>query len=118
MRTHGNAIAFVTAWLMALSLASCGSNSRAGRDSFTVGLLLPSHGISRWEHSDRPLIEKRLKELCAHCAIAFANAENDATRQRQQMHSMIAKGAAVLILDAVGPKALRSSVQAAHTAGI
>lgn len=119
MRTRmWNAVATVIAGLMAVSLAGCGSNSGAGGDSFTVGLLLPSRALPRWEQSDKPLIEKRLKELCAHCAMAYANAENDATRQRQQMNSMITKGVEVVILDAVDPKALRSSVQTAHRAGI
>jgi D-xylose transport system substrate-binding protein len=111
-------MAAAVAGLMAVLLAGCGGNGGADGDSFTVGLLLPSRGIPRWEQSDKPLIERRLKELCAHCTMAYANAENDATRQRQQMNSMITKGVEAVILDAVDPKALRSSVQTAHRAGI
>lgn len=119
MRIHiRNAIAAVVAGLLAVSLAGCGSNGGGGGDSFTVGLLLPSRGLPRWEQSDKPLIEKRLKELCAQCTMVYANAENDAASQRQQVNSMITKGVGVLILDAVDPKALRSSVQAAEKAGI
>lgn len=113
-----NLLAAVIAGLMAVSLAGCGSNGGADGDGFTVGLLLPSRRLPRWEQSDKPLIEKRLKELCAHCTVAYANAENDATRQRQQMNSVITKGAEVVILDAVDPEALRSSVETAHRADI
>ncbi|WP_461081681.1 sugar ABC transporter substrate-binding protein [Streptomyces deserti] len=103
---------------MAASLAGCGGDGGADEDGLTIGLLLPSRAVPRWENSDKPMIEKRVKELCAKCTVMYANAENDAASQRQQMHSMITRGAAVVILDAVDPRALRSSVQAAHKAGI
>ena len=48
----------------------------------------------------------------------YANAENDASRQRQQMISMITKGVRVLILDAADTRALRSSIQEARKAGV
>jgi D-xylose transport system substrate-binding protein len=103
---------------MTASLAACGEGDEAGTDSFTVGLLLPSRAVPRWEHSDKPLIEKRLKELCPRCTMVYANAENDAARQRQQLTSMITKGVRVLILDAADTRALRSSIQEAHRANV
>jgi D-xylose transport system substrate-binding protein len=103
---------------MAMPLAACGGDGRAETDSFAVGLLLPSRAVPRWEQSDKPLIEKRLKELCPHCTMEYANAENDAGRQRQQVMSMITKRVRVLILDAADTRALRSSVQEADKAGI
>jgi D-xylose transport system substrate-binding protein len=112
------ALAAVVSGLMAVSLAGCGGDGGAGADSMTVGLLLPSRAVPRWEQSDKPMIEKRVKELCDDCTLEYANAENDAASQRQQMRSMITKGAAVIILDAVDTRALRSSVQAAHKAHI
>lgn len=48
----------------------------------------------------------------------YANAQNDAMRQRQQMASMITKGVRVLILDATDTRALRSSIQEAHESGV
>jgi len=111
-------IAALVAGLMTMPLAACGGDHEAGTDSFTVGLLLPSRAVPRWEHSDKPLIEMRLKKLCPHCTMEYANAENDAMRQRQQMISMITKGVRVLILDAVDTRALRSSIQEAHKAGV
>ncbi|WP_369167072.1 sugar ABC transporter substrate-binding protein [Streptomyces sp. R28] len=111
-------IGTLVAGLLTVSLAACGDDGKAGADSFTVGLLLPSRTVPRWEHSDKPLIEERLKELCPDCTMLYANAENDATRQRQQMTSMITKGAGVLILDAADTRAVRSSIQEARKAGV
>ncbi|MPY61662.1 substrate-binding domain-containing protein [Streptomyces spongiae] len=122
MRTRTrNAVTAVVAGLMVVVFAAgCGEGDGAGDgdNAFTVGLLLPSRAVPRWENSDKPMIEKRVKELCPDCDITYANAENDATSQRQQMNSLITKGAGVIILDAVDPKALRSSVQAAERADI
>ncbi|MER6417904.1 substrate-binding domain-containing protein [Streptomyces sp. NPDC001137] len=111
-------VAALVAGLMTLSQAACGGDGKAGSDSFTVGLLLPSRSVPRWEHSDRPLIEKRLKELCPRCAVKYANAENDADRQRQQLTSMITTGVRVLILDAADARAMRSSIVEAHRADV
>lgn len=119
MRTRTRqVIAALVAGLMAMSLAACAGDDEAGTDSFSVGLLLPSRLLPRWEHSDKPLIEKGLKKLCPDCTMEYANAENDAARQRQQMISMITKGVRVLILDAADTRALRSSIQEAHEAGV
>ncbi|WP_241266883.1 sugar ABC transporter substrate-binding protein [Streptomyces scabichelini] len=103
---------------MTLSLTACSQDDQTGTDSFTVGLLLPSRAVPRWEHSDKPLTEKRLKQLCPRCTMEYANAENDASRQREQMSSMITEGVRVLILDAVDNKALRSSIQEARRADV
>ncbi|MFF4258835.1 sugar ABC transporter substrate-binding protein [Streptomyces sp. NPDC001663] len=111
-------LAVLAAGLLTLSQAACGGDGEADTSSFTVGLLLPSRSLPRWEQSDKPLIEKRLKELCPRCRMEYANAENDATRQRQQLDSMITKRVKVLILDAADTKALRSSIRAAHEAGV
>ncbi|MBV7695898.1 sugar ABC transporter substrate-binding protein [Streptomyces sp. TRM70350] len=111
-------VAALVAGLMTVSLAACGEDGDADTDSFTVGLLLPSRTVPRWEHSDKPLIEKRLKELCGRCTMEYANAEGDARRQQQQVISMITKGVGVLILDAADTRALRSAIQEAHRAGV
>ncbi|MFJ4366981.1 substrate-binding domain-containing protein [Streptomyces chartreusis] len=119
MRTHAlRAVAALVAGLLAVVLAGCGGDGEAGSDSFTVGLLLPNRVTPRWEKSDKPLIEQRLKELCDDCEMVYANAENDAARQRQQMISMITNGAEVLILDPADSKALRSSILEADRSGV
>ncbi|GAA2768382.1 sugar ABC transporter substrate-binding protein [Streptomyces paradoxus] len=106
------------AFLLAVSLAACSDSGAEGGGELTIGLLLPSRAVPRWEKSDRPLIEKRVKELCPECTLVYANAENDAASQRQQMKSMITRGVSALLLDVVDPKALRSSVRAAQREGI
>ncbi|WP_329310927.1 sugar ABC transporter substrate-binding protein [Streptomyces sp. NBC_01262] len=111
-------VAVLVAGLMAVSLAACGEDHETGADDFAVGLLLPSRTVPRWEHYDKPLMEKHLKKLCPGCTMDYANAEGDASRQRQQMISMITKGVRVLILDAADTRALRSSIQEAHKAGV
>ncbi|MGW2327709.1 sugar ABC transporter substrate-binding protein [Streptomyces sp. NPDC001700] len=113
-----SAVAAVAAGLLAASLASCGESGGARGSGFTVGLLLPSQQITRYEKADRPLIEKRVKELCPGCTVDHANAGDDVASQQRQMNSMVTRGVGALILDAVDAKALRSSVQAAHKAGI
>lgn len=119
MRTRTrNALAVVIAGLMAVSAAGCGGGGSGGEGGFTVGLLLPSSVLPRWERYDKPMIEKRVKELCPDCRVAYANAQNDAASQRQQMNSLITKGAGVIILDPADPGSLRSSVQAARQADI
>ncbi|GGY24473.1 solute-binding protein [Streptomyces djakartensis] len=111
-------VAGLLAGVLAVSLAGCTEDGGQGDDALTVGLLLPSRAVPRWEQSDKPLIEKRVKELCSDCTVMYANAENDAASQRQQMNSMITSGVSVLILDVVDPGALRSSVRAAAREGI
>jgi len=110
------AAAVVTA---AVGLTACGEAGEPGASregAFTIGLLLP--GAGGREHQDRSLTEAKIKELCGNCPMQYANARDDAATQRQQIDSMITKGVDVLILEAVDPKAMRSSVEAAHQAGI
>jgi ABC-type xylose transport system substrate-binding protein len=103
---------------------ACGGDSGSGGgaggddDSLTVGLLLPGGGASRFGQFDRPLIEKRLKELCPDCPAASVAATLEPTVQRQQLDAMIAKGVDVVIIGVVDPTALRSSIEAAHRADI
>ncbi|WP_069767996.1 sugar ABC transporter substrate-binding protein [Streptomyces sp. LUP30] len=94
-----------------------GGGGSGGGDSPTVGLLLPGGGASRFGQFDKPLIEKKLRELCPSCPRAFA-ATPDPAMQRQQLESMITRGVDVLIIAAVDPQLLRPSVEAAHRAGI
>ncbi|WP_128375274.1 sugar ABC transporter substrate-binding protein [Streptomyces cavernae] len=96
---------------------ACGGGEDGG-DSLTVGLLLPGGGASRFGQFDRPLIEKRLEELCPDCPTATVAATPESAVQRQQLDSMITRGVDVLIVAAVDPKGLRSSVEAADRAGI
>ncbi|MFI6248605.1 sugar ABC transporter substrate-binding protein [Streptomyces sp. NPDC051016] len=112
------AVGVLVAGLLTMSSAACTGNGTATTDSFTVGLLLPSRVVPRWETSDKPLIEQRVRQLCPHCDVTYANADDDPTAQRQQMIAMITKGARVIVLGATDNRALRSTVQEAHNAGV
>ncbi|MFE2214233.1 sugar ABC transporter substrate-binding protein [Streptomyces canus] len=113
-------LAVVTAVGLAMT-GACGGGGGgggSGDNSISVGLLLPGGGVSRFGQFDRPLIEKRLKGLCPDCpATAFAATAEPAV-QRQQIEAMITRGVDVLIVAAIDPEALRSSVESAHRAGI
>jgi D-xylose transport system substrate-binding protein len=110
---------------MALAMAACG---KAGDDSKgsdkdkggakSIGLLLPDTVTARYERFDKPLIEAKIKELCSDCTVSYDNAGADASKQAQQVNTMITKGVKVLILDAQDAVGIRSSVQAAVDKGV
>ncbi|MFF7161320.1 sugar ABC transporter substrate-binding protein [Streptomyces sp. NPDC008086] len=103
----------------ASALVGCGSGGGgSGEGGFRVGLLLSQNVQTRWERFDKPLIEKRVTELCARCAVEYANAEGDVATQKQQVEAMINRDVEVLLLSSVNFRSLRSSVERAHDAGI
>ncbi|WP_181139843.1 substrate-binding domain-containing protein [Streptomyces sp. Ru71] len=123
----------VAAGAMAVSLAACGSAKESGGgssessgsasaakgDNIKVGLLLPENKTARYEKFDRPLIEKKIKELTnGKATIQYNNARQDANLQAQQVDTMITNKVDVLILDAVDAKAIQNSVKKAVDAGI
>ncbi|MEV0555799.1 MULTISPECIES: substrate-binding domain-containing protein [unclassified Streptomyces] len=119
----------VAAGAMAVSLAACGSADEAGDgdstksaakgDAIKVGLLLPENQTARYEKFDKPLIEKKVKELTNNKGeIVYANAKQDATTQSQQVDTMITNKVDVLIVDAVDSKAIANGVKKAKDAGI
>ncbi|MER6128681.1 substrate-binding domain-containing protein [Streptomyces sp. NPDC001795] len=118
-KTRMRSMTIAVSLVLAVAPGGCGGGDVASeRGSFTVGVLLPSVGSSRTGQFDKPLIEKKLKELCPGCPVQSADAKDDVTVQRQQIDYMLSKGVDVLILMAVDPKALRSSVEAAHQQGV
>ncbi|MER7817571.1 substrate-binding domain-containing protein [Streptomyces sp. NPDC096153] len=115
------ALAAATAAAVLAGLTACGTAGEAGEDTgnaFTVGLLLPDVHTARWATADKPLIEAKVKALCPDCKLLHAYASADVATQQQQVESMIAKGAKVLILDPVDDKALRSSIARARDANV
>jgi D-xylose transport system substrate-binding protein len=107
---------------MALSMAACGKAGDKGSDnsskSKTIGLLLPENQTTRYEKFDRPLMEAKIKSLCSDCKVDYDNAAGDATKQAQQVSSMVAKGVKVLILDPEDSVGIKSSIQAAVSKGV
>ncbi|NEA64356.1 substrate-binding domain-containing protein [Streptomyces sp. SID12488] len=104
-------------------LGACGGGDGnggggVGGDSPSVGVLLPGGGASRFGQFDKPLIVKKLKQLCPDCPAATVAATADPAVQQQQFEAMITRGVDVLILAAVDPQLMRPSVEAAHRAGV
>jgi D-xylose transport system substrate-binding protein len=118
----------VAAGAMAVTLAACGSAKQSGKssssgakkgDAIKVGLLLPENQTTRYEKFDRPLIEKKVKELTnGKGTVVYANAKQDASLQSQQVDTMVTQKVDVLIVDAVDSAAIQNSVQKAKSAGI
>jgi len=107
---------------LALTMAACGKAGDDDKSSDSkdksIGLLLPDTVTARYEKFDRPLITKKIQELCSDCSVQYDNAGGDAAKQAQQVSTMIAKGVKVLILDAQDAVGIKSSVQAAVDKGI
>ncbi|MFF5156612.1 substrate-binding domain-containing protein [Streptomyces sp. NPDC000348] len=120
----------IAAGAMAVSLAACGSAAESGDkkdsgdsaakgDDIKVGLLLPENQTARYEKFDKPLIEKKVKELTNNKGeVVYANAKQDASLQNQQVDTMVTNKVDVLIVDAVDSKAIAGSVKKAKDAGI
>ncbi|MFJ9517285.1 sugar ABC transporter substrate-binding protein [Kitasatospora sp. NPDC101801] len=116
-----------TAVSLGLGLAACGSakqstgstsSSGAAAGPVKIGLLLPETKTTRYEQFDRPLIEAKIKSLAPDAQIDYYNANENAATQQTQVDTALTKGDKVLILDAVDAKAIQSSVQKAHDAGV
>jgi D-xylose transport system substrate-binding protein len=103
--------AVIAALVAAMSLAACGDDDDdggggggggdEGGGGGSIALLLPETKTARYESQDRPLFEKKMKELCPDCEILYSNADQDAAKQQQQAEAAITKGAKVLVLDPV-----------------
>ncbi|GAA2641047.1 substrate-binding domain-containing protein [Streptomyces axinellae] len=108
---------------LALVTAACGSADEAGdkgdsekdkKGPLTIGLLLPENQTARYERFDKPLLEKKIKELAGKdTTILYSNAKQDANLQQQQVDTMITKKVDALIIDAVDAKSISSSVKKA-----
>jgi D-xylose transport system substrate-binding protein len=112
----------VAAIAMSASLAACG---QAGGDSKgdddgkkLIGLLLPENKTTRYEAFDRPLITKKIEELCSDCEVKYNNASQDTQQQKKQFDALVTQGADVIILDAVDATATKSWVDGAVKQGI
>ncbi|SDN10781.1 monosaccharide ABC transporter substrate-binding protein, CUT2 family (TC 3.A.1.2.-) [Streptomyces sp. cf386] len=124
MNPHLRGAAIVVAALsLTVGLGACattrdsGANT-SGEGGMKIGLLLPENQTARYEQFDRPLAEKKIKELCGGCAVEYANARGDVATQIRQMDSMINNGVDVVILGAVDIRSLRSAVGEARDADV
>jgi D-xylose transport system substrate-binding protein len=83
-----------------LVAAGCGGGDGGGGGQ-TIGLLLPENHTPRYEASDRPNFEAKVKELCSDCKVLYSNATQDAAKQQNQADAALTQGADVLVVDAV-----------------
>ena len=118
----------VAACSLALSLAGCGvlsATSDGGDatptkgDDITVGLLLPEKANTRYEKFDYPIIREKVASLTDNRGkVEYANAEQNAAKQAQQLQRMIDDRVDVILLDAVDSHAIAPGVTKAKEVGI
>src|SRR3954464_7465776 len=120
----------VAASFSVMGVAACGSdddNSSSSSSSSTsssaassgktgkIALLLPESKTARYETQDRPLFEAKVKELCSGCQVVYSNADQDASKQKQQAEAALAQGVKVMVLDPVDGAAAASIVSQANS---
>ncbi|QOV41171.1 substrate-binding domain-containing protein [Streptomyces ferrugineus] len=105
----------------AVGLAACGSdggNATGTESGPQIGVLLPDATTARWENQDRPLLERKIRQLCPTCSVKYGNAKGDVALQQQQVSSMIARGVDAMLLAAVDSRSLAASVRKAEAADV
>lgn len=88
------------------------------QEAATVAFLMPDQASTRYEEHDFPGFEAAMKELCADCTVIYQNANADVSLQQQQVNSVIAQGAKIIVLDPVDSAAAAGLVQMAQSQGI
>jgi D-xylose transport system substrate-binding protein len=119
--------AVVMALALAMAVVACGDDDDDGGEGGggggdgeggRIALLLPETKTARYEAHDRPNFERKVEELCPDCEIEYANADQDAAQQQQQVEAAITQGAEVLVLDPVDAAAAGPLVTRAKSQGI
>ncbi|SIS85060.1 monosaccharide ABC transporter substrate-binding protein, CUT2 family [Paracoccus saliphilus] len=87
----------------------------SAQDAATVAFLMPDQASTRYEEHDFPGFKAAMEELCPDCEIVYQNANADASLQQQQINSVIAQGAKIIVLDPVDSAAAAGLVQIAHS---
>jgi D-xylose transport system substrate-binding protein len=124
-------VAAALAVVSALLLAACGSSNNsststgggastaaAGGKGGKIAFLLPESKTARYETQDRPLFEKKVKELCSGCQIVYSNADQDASKQQQQAEAALTQGVKVMVLDPVDGAAAAAIVNQANAKNV
>ena len=113
----------VVGLIAALALGACGSDDDedSGGESggsATIGFLLPETQTARYESQDKPLFEGEGRGALPDCTIFYQNADQDPTKQQQQVEAAVTEGVDVLVLDPVDSTASAGLAQRAKDAGI
>jgi D-xylose transport system substrate-binding protein len=120
-KTWKRAVLALTAVVaLALALSACGDDDDGGGGGGgkKIALLLPETKTARYETQDRPLFEKKVKELCSDCEVVYSNASQDPAKQQQQAEAAVTEGVDVMVLDAVDAASAGSSVRRAKQSDI
>lgn len=130
---HTRTLIAAGAAALSVAVAGCGSDDEpastgaasgtapaksGGGGDYKIAFLMPDTASTRYELADKPLFEKRLKEICAGCSVLYQNADSDAAKQQQQADSAMAQGVKAIVLDPVDSAAAATTVQKAKSQGI
>src|SRR5918994_2127809 len=104
----------------ALGLAACGGDDDddGGGGGGTISYLLPESKTARYETQDRPLFEAKVEAECPDCEILYSNADQDTSKQQQQVEAAVTEGVDVMVLDPVDSAAAAGLVSRAKEADI
>src|SRR3954447_26746187 len=116
----------------AIVLAACGSSNNSSTSTGSAGgsttaassgggkiaFLLPESKTARYETQDRPLFERKVKQLCPNCQIVYSNADQDASKQQQQAEAALTQGVKVMVLDPVDGAAAAAIVKQANAKNV
>src|SRR3954470_13988020 len=122
----------VAAVVSVMAVAACGSSNDNSTSSQSAGastgaaaskggkiaFLLPESKTARYETQDRPLFEKKVKELCSGCEVVYSNADQDASKQQQQAEAALTQGVKVMVLDPVDGAAAAAIVSQANAKNV
>jgi simple sugar transport system substrate-binding protein/D-xylose transport system substrate-binding protein len=108
---------------LVLAASACSSEGSGGTGTgdaqqAKIAFLMPDIASTRYELSDHPLFEAKVKQLCSGCSVIYANANADAAQQQQQANSALAQGAKAIVLDPVDSTAAASIVNTARSQGV
>ena len=84
-------------------------------ESNLIGIALPTEDLRRWKH-DGEMMKEHLEALGYEVDLEFAG--NDVSIQIAELEDMIARGAKVLIISAIGGEALGNVLDTAKEAGV
>ncbi len=104
---------------VALFALSCGggsgSSSSSSSDKKTVGVLMPTESLQRW-NQDGANMKKELEAAGYNVILQYAN--NDSATQANQLENMVTQGVDVLVIASIDGSVLGGPLQNAADAGI
>ena len=106
------------AMLLALVLVAAGCGGGGGGSGPKIALMLPENHTPRYEASDRPDFEAKVKDICSDCDILYFNAGQDASKQQNQADAALTQGAKVMVVDAVDAGSAGSIVSKAKAQNV